>query len=205
MKFIQRVSITLAIVVAFFFATAARAQEASSSWLLRAPRISSERVLDLSAARSHYKQAQAPPPADSQTDRNRVIRNEPPEHRFWDTTNDLLFAGVGASRTLDYFSTLNMRRRGRDEIFLNNDVVDNHAAFAIIEAAGTGASIGLSYIFHHYGHHRLERATSIVHIGLATTGAVRNYCLKTAHPATASPVSAAIMSAPGIAPVAGPH
>ncbi len=120
-------------------------------------------------------------------------------------TNDLLFAGVGASRTLDYFSTLNMRRRGRDEIFLTNDVVDNHAAFAVIEAAGTGASIGLSYLFHHYGHHRLERATSIVHIGLATTGAVRNYCLKTAHPATASPVSAAFMAAPGIAPLAGPH
>jgi len=50
----------------------------------------------------------------------------------------LLFAGVGASRTLDYFSTLNMRARGRQEILLNNDVVDNHAAFATIEAAGNG-------------------------------------------------------------------
>ena len=113
-------------------------------------------------------------------------------------TNDLLFAGVGASRTLDYFSTLNMRHRGRDEILLTNDVVDNHAAFAAIEAAGTGASIGVSYLFHHYGHHKLERATSIIHIGLATTGAVRNYCLKTAHPATAAPVSA--MFSPGIVP-----
>jgi len=27
------------------------------------------------------------------------------EHRFWDKENDWLFAGVGASRTLDYFST----------------------------------------------------------------------------------------------------
>src|SRR6202043_1409614 len=51
-------------------------------------------------------------------------------HRFWDQTNDWLFAGVAASRTLDYFSTLNMRRRGRQEILLPNDVVDNHAAFA---------------------------------------------------------------------------
>ena len=96
-----------------------------------------------------------------------------------------------------------MRRRGRDEIFLNNDVVDNHAAFAAIEAAGTGASIGVSYLFHYYGHHKLERATSIVHIGLATSGAVRNYCLKTAHPATAAPVSAMSGVASGIAPVAG--
>jgi len=105
-------------------------------------------------------------------------------HRFWDKKNDWLFAGVGAARTLDYFSTLNMRRRGDQEILLTNDVVDNHAAFAVVEAAGTGVSIGVSYLFHRYGHHKLERWTSIVHFGLATSGAVRNYCLKTAHPAT---------------------
>jgi hypothetical protein len=112
---------------------------------------------------------------------NRNERAHPKEHRFWDKENDWLFAGVGASRTLDYFSTLNMRRRGRQEIFLTNDVVDNHAGFAAIEASATGVSIGASYLFHRYGHHKLERWTSIVHIGLATTGAVRNYCLKTAH------------------------
>jgi hypothetical protein len=105
------------------------------------------------------------------------------EHRFWDRENDWLFAGVGASRTLDYFSTLNMRSRGRQEIFLTNDVVDNHAAFAAIEASATGVSIAAAYLFHRYGHHKLERWTSITHIGLTTTGAVRNYCLKTAHPA----------------------
>lgn len=106
------------------------------------------------------------------------------EHRFWDKENGCLFAGLGAARTLDYFSTLNMRRRGRQEIFLTNDVVDDHPAFATIEAAGTGVSIAASYLFHHYGHHKLERWTSFVHIGLSTTGAVRNYCLKTAHPQT---------------------
>src|SRR6202162_3070593 len=105
-------------------------------------------------------------------------------HRFWDRTNDWLFSGVAASRTLDYFSTLNMRRRGRQEILLTNDVVDHHAGFAAIEVAGTATSIGVSYLFHRYGHHKLERWTSILHIGLATTGAVRNYSLKTAHPAT---------------------
>ena len=104
-------------------------------------------------------------------------------HHFWDKENASLFAAVAASRTLDYFSTLNMRRRGRQEIFLTNDVVDNHAAFAGIEAAAVGASIGASYLFHRYHHHQLERWTSIIHVGLATTGAVRNYCLVTAHPA----------------------
>jgi hypothetical protein len=121
----------------------------------------------------------APPPETAPS--SRQVQELTDEHRFWDRTNDLLFAGVAASRTLDYFSTLNMRRRGRQEILLTNEVVDNHAAFAVIEAAGTGASIGASYLFHRYGHHKLERWVSVVHIGLATTGSVRNYCLKTFH------------------------
>jgi len=104
------------------------------------------------------------------------------EHRFWDKRNAWLFAGVGASRALDYSSTLNLRRRGDNEILLTNDLVDNHAAFAVVEAAGTAVSIGASYLFHRSGHHKLERWTSIVHIGVATSGAVRNYCLPTAHP-----------------------
>ena len=111
-------------------------------------------------------------------------QEQPPAHHFWDKKNDWLFAGVGATRTFDYFSTLNLRRRGDQEILVTNDVVDNHAAFAVVEAAGTGVSIGVSYLFHRYGHHKLERWTSVVHFGLATTGAVRNYCLKTAHPKT---------------------
>ena len=108
------------------------------------------------------------------------------EHRFWDRENDLLFTGVAASRTFDYFSTLNMRRRGRQEIFLTNDAVDNHAGFAFIEAGATGVSIAASYLFHRYNHHKLERWTSIVHIGVASGGAVRNYSLKSAHPAGAA-------------------
>jgi hypothetical protein len=111
------------------------------------------------------------------------------EHRFWDKENSWLFAGVAASRTLDYFSTLNMRRRGRQEIFLSNDLVDNHAAFAAVEAAAVGTSIAASYLFHRYHHHKLERWTSIVHFSLATAGAVRNYCLVTAH-TSAAPASA---------------
>ncbi len=108
----------------------------------------------------------------------------PPQtpHRFWDRTNDLWFAGVGAARALDYASTLNLRRRGLDEILLTNSVVDNHPLFGGIEAAATAASIGVSYMFHRTGHHRLERWTSIVHFSAAMGGAARNYALKTPHP-----------------------
>jgi hypothetical protein len=106
------------------------------------------------------------------------------QHRFWDKENVWLFAAVGAGRTLDYFSTLNLRRRGDQEWLVTNDLVDDHPAFAVVEAAGTGLSIGASYLFHRSGHHKLERWTSIVHFGVATGGAVRNYCLKSAHPST---------------------
>jgi hypothetical protein len=105
-----------------------------------------------------------------------------PVHRFWDRENDVLFAAVGAGRALDYASTLNLRRRGIDEIFLTNSIVDNHPLFGGIEVAATAASIGISYLFHRTGHHRLERWTSAIHFGVATGGAIRNYALKTPHP-----------------------
>jgi hypothetical protein len=137
-------------------------------------------------AQAPSTEAQAAPPqpiAVPPAGKNQAVERSR-EHRFWDKENDWLFTGVGAARTFDYFSTLNMRRRGDREILLTNAVVDNHAGFAAIEAGGTGVSIGASYLFHRYGHHKLERWTSIVHFGLATTGGVRNYCLKTVHPRT---------------------
>ena len=104
-------------------------------------------------------------------------------HRFWDGENAWLFAGIGAARALDYSSTLNMRRRGRQEILLTNWAVDHHALFAGIEVGGAALSVGASYLLHRNGHHQLERWVSIAHIGLATAGDVRNYSLQTAHPA----------------------
>jgi hypothetical protein len=135
-------------------------------------------------AQTPATEAQKPSPAVVPFGGKNLTKARMQEHRFWDKKNDWLFAGVGAARTFDYFSTLNLRRRGDQEVLLTNEIVDNHAAFAAIEAAGTGVSIGTAYLFHRYGHHKLERWTSIVHFGLATSGAVRNYCLKTAHPQT---------------------
>jgi hypothetical protein len=103
-------------------------------------------------------------------------------HRFWDKENDWLFAGIGAMRGLDYASTANFRARGRQEILLTNWVVDNKPLFAGIEAATAGASIGVSYIFHRTGHHRLERWVSFVHIGVTGFGVVRNYSLRSVRP-----------------------
>ena len=107
----------------------------------------------------------------------------PPVHAFWDRTNILLFSGIAVVRGMDYASTRNFQARGRQEILLPDVVVNNSAGFAALEAAGTMTSVGISYILHRTGHHTLERWMSIGHIGVTAFGDVRNYCLKTKHPA----------------------
>lgn len=102
-------------------------------------------------------------------------------HRFWDRTNLGLFGGVAAMRALDYASTRNMQRRGREEILLPDDVVNNSAGFAALEAAGVATSVGLSFWMHQTGHHRLERWVSIVHISVTAFGDIRNYSLESRH------------------------
>ena len=94
----------------------------------------------------------------------------------------LLFSGVAAFRGLDYASTRNFERRGRQEILLPDDVVNNSAGFASLEVAGAATSVGISYIFHRTGHHKLERWVSIGHIGVTGFGVLRNYSLKSMHP-----------------------
>src|SRR5690349_5847090 len=92
----------------------------------------------------------------------------PRTHRFWDATNLGLFAGVAATRALDYASTRHFRARGVNEWLLTNDIVDNKPLFIGIEVAGTAASIGTSYLFHRFGRHKIERWVSIIHISVGT-------------------------------------
>lgn len=129
------------------------------------------------------QQAPAPPvpvPAAPSKPAAKTAAEQPP-HRFWDLQNDLLFSAVAGARALDYSSTLNMRRRGRQEILLSDWVVDHHGLFAGVEASGVALSVGASYVFHRTGHHKLERWVSAVHIGVGAGGAIRNYSLKTFH------------------------
>jgi len=105
----------------------------------------------------------------------------PPPHAFWDRTNLALFSGIAVTRALDYTSTRNFQARGRQEILLPDDVVNNSAGFASLEAAATMTSVGVSYLLHRTGHHTLERWLSIGHIGVTGFGDVRNYSLESRH------------------------
>lgn len=113
---------------------------------------------------------------------SRAAESETPHHRFFDRTNVLLFSGVAVFRGLDYASTRNMQARGREEKLLPDDVVNNSGGFAAVEAGGAAASVGISYILHRTGHHKLERWMSIGHIGVTAFGVARNYSLESMHP-----------------------
>lgn len=130
-------------------------------------------------------QSQPPPlpekPAARQPEQQTPPATNPPPlrvHKFNDRKNLWLFGGIGLVRGLDFASTKNFRRRGRDEILLTNEVVDNSAAFAVIQAAAVATSIGVSCLLHRTGHHKAERVVSIVHISVAGVGVVRNFSLK---------------------------
>ena len=150
------------------------------------PETSLQNTTESLAETSAPHPAENPPPNQPVQEKGvqKSTNHEQDHPVFWDRTNLLLFAGVGLARGLDYSSTGNLRRRGRQEILLNDDIVDNKPLFATIEVAGTAASIGVSYLFHRTGHHRLERWTSIVHIGVGTFGAIHNYGLETFHHST---------------------
>ena len=130
------------------------------------------------AAQSQETQNQEPPTAPTA----RIVDYAPTEHRFWDRKNILLFSGVAVFRGLDYASTKNFERRGRQEVLIPDDIVNNSAGFAALEAAGAATSVGISYIFHRTGHHKMERWLSIGHISVTAFGVAWNYSLKTTRP-----------------------
>jgi hypothetical protein len=141
-----------------------------------------------------FAQDNAAKPATAPAKEKSANNSKTPPHKFWDTENDLLFAGVGATRMLDYASTRHFRDQGDNEVLLTNAIVDNRPLFVGIELAGTAASIGVSYLFHRTGHHQLERWVSIAHIGIGVGGSIHNYALKP--PVVEEPLSSGLTFGP---------
>jgi hypothetical protein len=120
--------------------------------------------------------AASPPPATSAVEPTTDPPWRPP-HRFWDAGNIALASGVAASRALDYDSTGHFRRLGNQEWLLTNRIVDNKPLFAAIEVGGAAATLGVAYWLHRNGHHKMERWLMVIHTGITTGGAIRNYSL----------------------------
>jgi hypothetical protein len=93
-------------------------------------------------------------------------------HRFWDKENYALFAGVAATSGADFAVTRSNLQSGGQEL---NPVVRmfgrSTGGLALNFAGETAGVVGISYFFHRTGHHRLERLTSVVDMGISS-GAV---------------------------------
>jgi len=97
---------------------------------------------------------------------------EPSVHRFWDRQNRVLFAATAGMATVDFFVTrANLRSGGKELNPVTRVFSGSTPALAANFALETTGVIGLSYVFHKTGHHKLERATSFVNIG-SSAGAV---------------------------------
>jgi hypothetical protein len=93
-------------------------------------------------------------------------------HPFWDRENKILFAACGALATADFFTThANLASGGRELNPITRVFSGSTPGLATNFAMETAGVIGLSYVFHKTGHHKLERIASIVNMS-GSAGAV---------------------------------
>ena len=94
------------------------------------------------------------------------------EHKFFDNQNRALFIAVAAFNGADFAVTRANLQSGGQEL---NPVVRvfgrSTAGLAVNFVGETVAVVSLSYLFHKTGHHKLERAVSLINIA-TSAGAV---------------------------------
>jgi hypothetical protein len=93
-------------------------------------------------------------------------------HKFWDRQNRILFVLAAASNAADFAVTrANLQSGGRELNPVVRMFGNSSAGLAVNFVGETVGVISLSYFFHKTGHHKLERAVSLVNIG-TSVGAV---------------------------------
>jgi hypothetical protein len=94
------------------------------------------------------------------------------EHAFWDAGNGLLFAAVAATSGMDFAVTrANLQSGGRELNPIVRLFGRSTPGLAVNFCGETAGVIGISYFFHKTGHHKLERAVSMVNIGISVGAA----------------------------------
>jgi hypothetical protein len=97
---------------------------------------------------------------------------EPGKHRFWDRQNRTLFAVSAGWAAADFCVTRsNLADGGKELNPITRVFAGSTPALAANFALETGGVIGVSYLFHKTGHHKLERFTPYANIS-ASAGAV---------------------------------
>ncbi len=87
-------------------------------------------------------------------------------HPFWDRQNRILFAANGALAAADFAVTRqNLRSGGKELNPMTRVLSGSTPGLAANFAMETGGLIGVSYLFHKTGHHKLERVASYANLG----------------------------------------
>jgi hypothetical protein len=94
------------------------------------------------------------------------------EHRFWDTANKLLFASHGALEAVDFGITHhNLSDGGREMDSMAKALCESGTAGQLVFFGGRMAGVvGISYLLHRTGHHKLERAFPVYASGDSAYG-----------------------------------
>jgi len=90
-------------------------------------------------------------------------------HSFFDTKNRFLFSTVTGFTGADFAVTrANLNRGGKELNPMARVFGVSTLGLAANFAVESGAVVGLSYLFHRTGHHRLERITPLANIAAST-------------------------------------
>jgi len=97
-----------------------------------------------------------------------ILPEAPSHHRFWNNENRALFMGVAALSAADFAATrANLQNGGQELNPVTRIFSGSTAGLAANFAGETAGVIGLSYYFHKTGHHKLERLTPLINMGVS--------------------------------------
>ena len=109
-------------------------------------------------------------PASLVTPIEPVALPEGPSHRFWDRENSVLFATSAAFSAGDFYLTrANLRNNGQELNPVTRLFGRSSAGLAVNFIGQDMGVIGVSYFLHKTGHHKLERAVTMLNIGSSAT------------------------------------
>ena len=87
-------------------------------------------------------------------------------HKFWDRENSILFATNAALSAADFVVTRDNLRNGGQELNPVTRIFSGSTPGLAMNFAGEAVGVvGVSYFLHRTGHHKLERAVSMLNIG----------------------------------------
>jgi len=178
MTFARTIALTLTVSVA---AVASYAQQAPSPPSIdQVPSSAAQAVLlqdetaPLAAAQANLLAApnallDAPaPPMVAPVSQPKIL---PPEHTFWDRQQKIALAVHSSVRLADTIKTCRELADGGKEVWIPTQ---SCAGIAAWNAGSVGLALGIGWLFHKYGLHRLERITPWVGTAASAAGLTKS-------------------------------